>query len=221
MFKILIVDDEPKIRELVLKYGKNEGHTMMEAEDGYEALSLIEFNDFDLLIVDLMMPNMDGFSLVKRIREDSKIPIIMLTARGEEIDKFHGFDLGVDDYVVKPFSPKELMYRIHAILNRTTSMEENYVFKDFNINFSKHQVSIHNQPIALALKEYDLLTYLIKNKGFALTRDQILNKVWGFDFYGDDRTLDTHIKRLRKKLGDYGQYIITIRGVGYRFDEKI
>ena len=221
MKKLLVVDDEPKIRELVSKYAALENFEVYEAEDGFDALSLLEYNDIDILVVDLMMPNLDGFSTVKKIRETSKIPIIMLTARGEDIDKFHGFELGIDDYMVKPFSPKELMYRVHAILNRLQKESQSYELDGLFIDYNSRRVVVDNTSIELALKEYELLLYLVKNKGTALERIQILNKVWGFDFFGDDRTLDTHIKRLRKKLLRFGNNIVTIRGVGYRFDEEI
>ena len=218
--RLLVVDDEQKIRELVRKYALVEGYQVAEAEDGFDALTLCEHQSFDLVIMDLMMPHLDGFSTVKKLRESSSVPIIMLTARGEDIDKFHGFELGIDDYVVKPFSPKELMYRVQAILGRVQgSTSELLQIGDLIIDFNRRQVTLADEPVPLALKEYELLCYLVKNKTMVIERSQLLNQIWGYDFYGDDRTLDTHIKRLRQKLGQYGQHIITVRGVGYRFDE--
>ena len=224
MTKILIVDDEAKIRELIIKYAKHEGFETAEAADGMEAVELCEKNHYDLVVMDIMMPHLDGFSAVKEIKKmKPQLPFILLSALGEEYDRIHGFDVGVDDYVVKPFSSKELMMRIHAILKRVQPVEtvsnEQFKVDDLVIDYSARTVTIEGQRIQLSPKEYELLVYLVKNKGIALTREQLLQNVWGYDFFGDDRTLDTHIKLLRKNLGDYAKYIITLRGVGYRFEK--
>ena len=196
MVKILVVDDEENIRKIISKYAKYENFEVVEAKDGLEAVSLCYDNDFDLIIMDIMMPNLDGFSATKEIKKIKDIPVILLSALGEEYDKIHGFEIGVDDYVVKPFSNKELMMRVHARL-----------------------VTIDQERIQLSPKEYELLLYLVENRGIALTRQQLLSNVWGYDFFGDDRTLDTHIKLLRKSLKEYNKYIVTLRGVGYRFEK--
>ena len=222
MARLLIVDDEVKIREMIEKYAKHEGFDVDTASDGIEAVDKCAENNYDLIVMDIMMPNLDGFSAVKEIKEKNEnIPVIMLSALGEEYDKVHGFDLGIDDYVVKPFSSKELMMRIHAILKRTSNVSGNtYSIGDLNIDYSARTVSVNGERVQLSPKEYELLTYLVKNKGIALTREQLLQNVWGYDFFGDDRTLDTHVKLLRKNLGDCAKYIVTLRGVGYRFDEE-
>ena len=224
MAKILITDDEPKIREMIRKYAQYEGFDVMEAADGMEAVELCTERNFDLVIMDIMMPNLDGFSAVKEIRRiRPQIAVIMLSALGEEYDKVHGFDLGVDDYVVKPFSGKELMMRIHAILKRVNpqaSASEVYTINGMVIDCSARTVHIDGVRVNLSPKEYELLVYLVRNTGIALTREQILQTVWGYDFFGDDRTLDTHIKLLRKNLGEYSRYIVTLRGVGYRFEKE-
>ncbi|MBP3891713.1 MAG: response regulator transcription factor [Solobacterium sp.] len=224
MTKILIVDDEIKIREMIRKYAEYEGFEVEEAGDGLEAVQLCNQNDYDLVVMDIMMPNLDGFSAVKDIKQKKPdLPFIMLSALGEEYDKIHGFDLGIDDYVVKPFSSKELMMRIRAILKRVQANKQNeehqFVLKDLVIDYDARTVTISGERIQLSPKEYELLVYLVKNIGIALTREQILETVWGYDFFGDDRTLDTHVKLLRKNLGDYSQYIVTLRGVGYRFEK--
>ena len=224
MAKILIVDDEAKIRELIIKYAKHEGFETAEAADGMEAVELCEKNHYDLVVMDIMMPHLDGFSAVQEIKKPKpQLPFILLSALGEEYDRIHGFDVGVDDYVVKPFSSKELMMRIHAILKRVQPVEtvsnEQFKVDDLVIDYSARTVTIEGQRIQLSPKEYELLVYLVKNKGIALTREQLLQNVWGYDFFGDDRTLDTHIKLLRRNLGDYAKYIITLRGVGYRFEK--
>ncbi len=223
MKKLLIVDDEANIREIVKKYAKFEGYEVLEAEDGLQAIDMVKLNpSIDLIIMDAMMPELDGFSACREIRKFSSVPILMLSARGEEYDRIHGFEIGVDDYVVKPFSPKELMMRIAAILKRyeKNQMVDMYNFKTLEINHTSHLVKIDGEALNLSPKEYDLLLYLVENKDIALTREQIISKVWGYDFFGDDRTLDTHIKLLRKKLGQYSNNIVTIRGVGYRFEEN-
>lgn len=224
MTKILIVDDEEKIRSLIEKYAIHEGFITDQASDGMEAVEKCNKQDYDLVVMDIMMPNLDGFSAVKEIKKTKpSLPFIMLSALGEEYDRIHGFDLGVDDYVVKPFSSKELMMRIHAILKRvqgqTTSTNEVLQIEGLKIDFSAHTVSVDEERVSLSPKEYDLLVYLVKNAGIALTREQLLQNVWGYDFFGDDRTLDTHIKLLRKNLKEYAKYVVTLRGVGYRFEK--
>lgn len=226
MYKLLVVDDEEKIRELIGKYAKFEGHAVDFATDGMEAVEKCRANPYDAIIMDIMMPNLDGFSACREIRKSSDVPILMLSARGEEYDKINGFELGVDDYVVKPFSPKELMLRIEAILKRTQKTEvqpeiDIYKCEGLEVNFTARRVYVDGAEVNLSPKEYDLLFYMIKNKDIALTREKLINKVWGYDFFGGDRTLDTHIKLLRKSLGKYSSYIVTLRGVGYRYsDEK-
>ncbi len=224
MTRILITDDEAKIREMIRKYAEFEGFEVDEAVDGMEAVSKCLSNQYDLVVMDIMMPNLDGFSASKEIRKTNpSMPIILLSALGEEYDRIHGFDIGVDDYVVKPFSSKELMMRIHAILKRVhpeTTEAQVYRLDGLEIDYSARIVRIDGEKIQLSPKEYDLLVYLVKNAGIALTREQILQTVWGYDFFGDDRTLDTHIKLLRKNLGDYSRYVVTLRGVGYRFEKE-
>ena len=223
MTRILITDDEIKIREMIAKYAKHEGFETDEASDGMEAVEKCRNENYDLVIMDVMMPNLDGFSAVKEIRKfKPALPFIMLSALGEEYDRIHGFDVGVDDYVVKPFSSRELMMRIHAILKRVSPSAAAQDIKEIGgmqINYSARTVSVDGERIQLSPKEYELLTYLVKNAGIALTREQLLQNVWGYDFFGDDRTLDTHIKLLRKNLGEYAKYIVTLRGVGYRFEK--
>ena len=222
MTRILVVDDEIRIREMIRKYAEYEGFQVTEAGDGMEAVELCETQAFDLIVMDIMMPNLDGFSACRQIKKTAPdMPIIMLSALGEEYDKVHGFDLGVDDYVVKPFSGKELMMRIHAILKRTRSgAGETFRTGGLEIDYSARTISIDGVRVGLSPKEYELLVYLVKNAGIALTREQILQTVWGYDFFGDDRTLDTHIKLLRKNLGEYSRMIVTLRGVGYRFEKE-
>lgn len=224
MTKILITDDEEKIRNMICKYAHYEGFETEEACDGLQAVEKCEKENFDLCVMDIMMPNLDGFSAVKEIKKfKPDMPFIMLSALGEEYDKIHGFDIGVDDYVVKPFSSKELMMRIHAILKRVNAGDTGSdIMKvgEMEINFSARTVTIRGERVQLSPKEYELLAYLAKNAGIALTREQLLQNVWGYDFFGDDRTLDTHIKLLRSNLGDYARYIVTLRGVGYRFEKE-
>lgn len=220
--KILVVDDEAKIRALIRKYAEYEGYTVAEAADGMEAVSKAKAVDFDIIILDIMMPELDGFSACREIRKEKQTPVLMLSARGEEYDKIHGFELGIDDYLVKPFSPRELMLRVNAIISRYAAKKEDVHEKDqfggLVIDYAARLVYVDGERAELSPKVYDLLVYLVKNKGLALTREQLLNKVWGYDYYGDDRTLDTHIKLLRLALGPYRDYVVTIRGVGYRFD---
>lgn len=225
MYKILIVDDEEKIRTLVKKYAVFEGHEVTEASNGMEAIRICENKNFDIIVLDVMMPELDGFSTCRKIRQTKQIPILMLSARGEEYDRINGFELGIDDYVVKPFSPKELMLRIDAIVRRTkvnTNMTEDKTvsFEGFTVDFDGRIVCIDNKRIDMSPKEYDLLFYMVKNRGRALTRENLITNVWGFNYYGDDRTLDTHIKLLRQHLGEYSRFIVTLRGVGYRFETK-
>ena len=225
--KLLIVDDEEKIRKLIAKYAKFDGYDVAEAENGMQAVEMARADAGDLIILDVMMPELDGFSAAREIRKYSNVPIIFLSARGEEYDKIHGFELGVDDYVVKPFSPRELMMRVGAVLRRsqTAKTEENthecVQLEGMLVDFTAHKVSIDGVALDLSPKEYDLLFFMVRNRGIALTRDRLISEVWGFDFFGDDRTLDTHIKLLRKRLGDYARYITTLRGVGYRFEKNV
>lgn len=223
MSKILIVDDEFRIRELIKKYALYEGHEVDEAEDGEQAVLKCRNNTYDIIIMDIMMPVMDGFDAVKAIRRFSNTPVIMLSAKGEEYDRLTGFESGVDDYVVKPFSPKELMMRISAVLRRTGSdnkddSKNRFIYKGLTIDYAARVVTVDGERVQLTPREYELLYYMVNNKGIALTREQLISKVWGYDFFGDDRTLDTHIKLLRKSLGDYASLIVTLRGVGYRFE---
>ena len=224
MYHLLVVDDEAKIRMLIRKYAEFEGHTVTEAENGMEAVELCRKDPkrYDLIIMDVMMPELDGFSAVAEIRKVSQAPVLMLSARGEEYDRIHGFELGVDDYVVKPFSPKELMMRVNAIMNRVRPQEDQHrntvSFQGLTIDFDARIVTVDGQRAELSPKEYDLLVYMAQNKNIALTREMLITNVWGYDFYGDDRTLDTHIKLLRKSLGPYSKFIVTLRGVGYRFE---
>ena len=227
MNKLLVVDDEQRIREMIRKYAEFEGYEVEEAQDGMQAVTMCRSNDYDLIVMDVMMPVLDGFSASREILKQKSIPIIMLSARGEEYDKLHGFETGVDDYVVKPFSPKELMMRIHAVLKRTHRIKANenaerpkavFKYEGLQVDFTARVVTIDNNRIDMTPKEYALLFYFIKNKGIALTREMLIKNVWGYDFYGDDRTLDTHIKLLRKSLKEYSRLIVTLRGVGYRFE---
>lgn len=225
MYKILVVDDEFRIRQIIRKYAEFEGYTVEEAVDGMQAIEVCRSNDFDLIIMDVMMPELDGFSACREIKKfKPNTPIIMLSARGEEYDKIHGFELGSDDYVVKPFSPKELMMRVNAVIKRTTGKakadDKNDVFTydGLSVDFSARIVTVDGERIEMTPKEYDLFFYMVKNKGLALTRESLISEVWGYDFFGDERTLDTHIKLLRKSLGKYSKCIVTLRGVGYRFE---
>lgn len=230
MYKILVVDDESRIRSIIKKYAEFEGHTIVEAADGMEAVYLCRNNTFDVVIMDIMMPELDGFSACREIRKASNVPIIMLSARGEEYDKINGFELGIDDYVVKPFSPKELMLRIEAIMKRVGSpkggaeqvKKQNVIVEldggGLRADLTARIVYINGERVEMSPKEYDLFFYMLDNRNIALSREKLISEVWGYDFYGDARTLDTHIKLLRKSLGDYSRYIVTLRGVGYRFE---
>ena len=220
--KILIVDDEEMIRKLIRKYALNEGYTVLEACNGQEAVDIALKEDIRVIVMDVMMPVMDGVKAYQRILEEKNIPCIFLTALNEEYNRIYGFDLGADDYVGKPFSANELMKRIQVILKHQNIVNEDIVgVEGLKIDLKAHMVSVDNQNIALSLKEYDLLVYLFKNRGIALSRESILEHVWGYDYFKDDRTLDTHIKLLRKSLGPYSRYITTIRGVGYRFEKTV
>ncbi len=223
MSKLLIVDDEARIREIIRKYAEYEGYTVSEAENGVKALEMAKGKEFDLIVMDVMMPELDGFSAVKEIRKFSGAPVLMLSARGEEYDKIHGFELGADDYVVKPFSPKELMARVEAIIKRTRGSAQRHeivTVGGLEVDFTARTVKIDGNEVSMFPKEYDLCFYLVKNRGVALTRERLISDVWGYDYYGDDRTLDTHIKLLRKSLGDYSRLVTTLRGVGYRFEKE-
>lgn len=230
MPKILITDDEANIRTLIGKYAHLDNIETDEASNGFEAIEKVKNNNYDLVIMDIMMPELDGFSAVKEIRKFSKIPVIMLSSRSEEYDKLYGFELGIDDYVTKPFSSKELIMRVHAVIGRYKNShneekpkeEERKIwsYKTLKIDLTAYIVYVDDNQIDLTPKEYELLVYLCQNAGRAVTREKLLSKVWGYDYFGDDRTLDTHIKSLRKKIGEYSDNITTIRRVGYRFDAK-
>ena len=226
MYRILVVDDEENIREVIKEYAEFEGHQVSEACYGMQAIEMVKNNDYDIIIMDVMMPRLDGYSACKEIRKIKQIPVLMLSARGEEYDKLFGFEIGIDDYVVKPFSPKEVMARVNAIVKRNQGAKqapaapapETVKFGGLEINFTSRDVYIDGVKANLTPKEYDLLFYLVRNKNIALTRNKLLEEVWGYDFFGDDRTIDTHIKMLRNNLGPYRNYIVTLRGMGYKFE---
>ena len=220
--KVLIVDDEEMIRNVLKEYVEFEGNEAFEAADGMEAVRMCRDNDYDVILMDVMMPRLDGFSAVKEIRKTKDIPVIMLSARGEEYDKLFGFEIGIDDYVTKPFSPKEVMARINAVTKRRAGKEEPkndvYKFEGLTIDMAGRNVYVDGEKAELTPKEYEILFYFVKNRGIALTREKLLMDVWGFDFYGDDRTVDTHIKMLRSNLKQYRKFIVTLRGLGYKFE---
>ncbi len=222
MSRILIVDDEINIRRVVREYAEFEGYEVAEAENGMEAVELVKNSNYDIIVMDVMMPKLDGFSTCKEIKKYKSIPVIMLSARGEEYDKLFGFELGIDDYVVKPFSPKELMARIKAVIKRNSRPEnstpEKMKFDGLEIDLAGREVYVDGARASMTPKEYDLLFFLVKNKNLAMTRDRLLEEVWGYDFFGDDRTVDTHIKMLRNSLGPYRKFIVTLRGMGYKFE---
>ena len=219
--KVLVVDDEELIRNIIVEYCHNEGYLTDEACDGLGAIEKVKNNDYDIIILDLMMPKLDGYTSYRQIKDIKNIPTIVLSARSEEADKLLGFDLGVDDYMTKPFSPKELMARIRAILKRSNGSDDNlFVYKNLKVDKIGHSVIINDKEVMLTPKEYNLLIYFIDNKNVALSREQLLSKVWGYDFFGDDRTIDTHIKMLRNNLGEYRNLIKTVRAVGYKFEIK-
>ena len=229
MYHILIVDDEARIRSIVRKYAEFEGHTVTEAGDGMQAVHLCRKESFDIVILDIMMPELDGFSACREIRKISQTPIIMLSARGEEYDKINGFECGADDYVVKPFSPRELMLRVEAVMKRVRRADEKKAQQNeiieldggrLRADLTARIVFVDGERVEMSPKEYELFFYLLRNKNVALTREKLISEVWGYDFFGDARTLDTHVKLLRKSLGRYSDYIVTLRGVGYRFEEK-
>lgn len=219
--KVLIVDDEEMIRNVLKEYVEFEGNQAFEAADGMQAVKMCRDEDFDMILMDVMMPKLDGFSAVKEIKKFKDVPVIMLSARGEEYDKLFGFEIGVDDYVTKPFSPKEVMARINAVTKRRGSQNENpdvVTFEGLTVDMVGRNVYVDGEKAELTPKEYEILFYFIKNKGIALTREKLLYDVWGFDFYGDDRTVDTHIKMLRANLKQYRKFIVTLRGLGYKFE---
>lgn len=220
--KVLIVDDESGIRDVIKEYCLFEDYNVLEAEDGQSALDIIKNNsDIDIIVLDIMMPKMDGYTTLKEIRKITSVPVIMLSARSEEYNKLLSFELGVDDYVTKPFSPKELIARIKAVTSRGVSTNnDKYIYKNLVIDYLGHKVTINNEEIKLTPKEYELLVLFVENKSIALSRETLLSKVWGYDFFGDDRTIDTHIKMLRNNLGEYRDLIKTVRGLGYKFEEK-
>ncbi len=223
MYNILVVDDEENIREVIKEYAEFEGHKVDEACDGMQAIEMAKAKDYDIIIMDVMMPRLDGYSACKEIRKIKPTPVLMLSARGEEYDKLFGFELGIDDYVVKPFSPKEVMARVNAIVKRNSQSTaapsaETEKFEGLEINFTSRDVYIDGEKANLTPKEYDLLFFLVRNKNIALSRNKLLEDVWGYDFYGDDRTIDTHIKMLRNNLGPYRKFIVTLRGLGYKFE---
>lgn len=224
-FRIMVVEDEERMRQLLHLYMQNEGFEVVEASDGQQALELFEQYPMDIVILDVMLPHVDGWTVCRQIRQGSQVPIIMLTARGEENDKLFGFDLGVDDYVVKPFSPKELVARVKALLKRSrgNADAQDHVIKYENLSIEplSRRVTINDEDIILTPKEFDLLFFLASHPGQVFSREQLLHHVWGYDFYGDSRTVDAHVKNLRSKLGDYGRYIATVWGVGYKFDDSV
>ena len=223
--RVLVVDDEEKIRNVIKEYAEFEGYEIDEACDGMEAIAKCKDNNYDIIIMDIMMPKLDGFSSIKEIRKTKNIPVIMLSARSEEYDKLFGFEIGIDDYVVKPFSPKELMARINAVINRSKSAAcqdvspDKYVLEGLEVDMLGRNVYVDSVKKDLTPKEYELLQYFIINKNIALSREKILNEVWGYDFFGEDRTVDTHVKMLRNNLGKYRDKIVTVRGMGYKFEE--
>ena len=222
MYKLLVVDDEPKIREVIREYAEFNGYEVTEAADGMSAVGLCKLNKYDLIVLDIMMPKLDGYDACKEIKKIQDVPIIMLSARSEEYDKLFGYELGIDDYMVKPFSPRELMAKIKVIIERRNATKketsDEMEFGGLAVNMSARTVSVDGTRVELTPKEYELLFYLIKNKNIALSRDKLLSDIWGYDFFGDDRTIDTHIKNLRNNLGPYRDYIVTLRGVGYKFE---
>lgn len=223
--KILIVDDEQLIRTVIKEYCLNEGYEVFEAEHGIEMLDIIKKENIDIIVLDIMMPKMDGFQALKELKQIKDIPVIMLSARKEEFDKLMGFDLGIDDYMTKPFSPKELIARIKALYKRCEERKTNkgskkYIYKTLELDYQGHVLKIDNEEIKITPKEYELLVYFIDNMGVAISRENLLTNIWGYDFYGDDRTVDTHIKMLRHNLGKYRDLIITVRGMGYKYNEE-
>ncbi len=218
--KVLVVDDEKLIREVIKEYGEYEGYQVIEAEDGTDALDILEHENVDIIVLDIMMPKLDGFSTFREIKKIKNIPTIILSARNEEYDKLLGFDLGIDDYLTKPFSPKELIARIKAVTKRSNNEIDQFVYDDLVVDFKGYTIYIGDKLIKTTPKEFEILAYLIKNKNIAVSREALLSSIWGYDFFGDDRTIDTHVKMLRNNLGKYRDLITTIRGVGYKFEIK-
>ena len=218
--KILIIDDEELIRGVIKEYCLNENYQVSEASNGLEALEALKKEKVDAIVLDIMMPKMDGYTFFKEMKENYQIPTIVVSARSDEYDKLHGFELGIDDYLTKPFSPKELIARIKAITKRFNNEKDEYVYKTLRVDFKGHVLYIDGKEVKVTLKEYELLKYFINNPNIAIPRDELLNKIWGYDFFGDDRTIDTHIKMLRANLGKYRDMITTVRGVGYKFLEN-
>lgn len=218
--KVLIVDDEELIRNVIKEYATLEKYEVYEAENGLEAIDIVANIDIDVIVLDIMMPKLDGYSTYKEIKKIKRIPTIILSARNDEYDKLFGFELGVDDYLAKPFSPKELIARIKAITRRGNTFEDKFIYQDLVVDFKGHTVKIKDEELKITPKEYEILTYFIKNKNIAISRDVLLNQIWGYDFFGDDRTIDTHIKMLRNNLGEYRDLIKTVRGMGYKFEIK-
>lgn len=220
--KVLLVDDEARLRDMLKAYIVHEGYEIVEAADGKEALELFHAQTYDLVILDVMLPHIDGWTVCREIRRTSNVPIIMLTARGEEYDRLFGFELGVDDYIVKPFSPKELLARMKAIIRRNeqgTEQLEQFAMQGLEIEFNSRRVVVDGQEVALTPREYDLLSFFVQNQNQVFTREQLLSSVWGYDFAGDSRTVDTHVKMLREQLGEYRRFLVTVWGVGYKFQE--
>jgi len=218
--KLLVVDDEEDMRNVIVEYAKYENYEVVEAENGFDAIELVKANDFDLIVMDIMMPKIDGFTTVKEIKKIKDIPIIMLSARSEEYDKLYGYELGIDDYITKPFSPRELIARIKVATSRKrNTTNDKYIFEGVVVDINARKVTVDDNIMEFTLKEYEILTYLIKNNGIALSREQILNAVWGYEYFGVDRTVDTHIKLIRNKLGKYKEHIKTLRGMGYKFEK--
>lgn len=215
---VLIVDDEKLIRDVIKEYSVYEGFNTFEAEDGNQAIEIVEEKPIDVIILDIMMPKLDGFSTYKEIKKIKNIPTIILSARGEEYDKLYGFELGIDDYLTKPFSPKELIARIKAVTKRNNPNIDVFIYEDLKVDFKGYTIQIENKYIKVTPKEFEILTYLIKNKNVAISRESLLSTIWGYDFFGDDRTIDTHVKMLRNNLGKYRDLITTVRGVGYKFE---
>ena len=220
MFNILVVEDDKNLRKLITTYLQRNKYNTYEATNGEEALNVLDQSYIDLIVSDIMMPKMDGWEVCREIRKLSKVPIIMLTAKSEESDELLGFELGVDEYISKPFSPRILVARVDAILRRTNNIDQGEIEQagDIEINKAAHIVKVKGEIVELSFKEFELLTYFVKNKGLALSRENILNNVWNYDYFGDARTIDTHVKKLRSKLGDCGKYIHTIWGMGYKFE---
>lgn len=217
--QVLVVDDEELIRNVIKEYSLMEGYNVTEASNGLEAIELVKHNNYDVVIMDIMMPKMDGYQAIKEIKKIKPIPFIILSARNEEYDKLYGFELGIDDYLTKPFSPRELISRIKVVTKRNSTIHSKIIYKSLILDNDAHEVYINKKKIELTPKEYELLKYLMENKNIALSREQLLSNIWGYDFYGDDRTIDTHIKTLRKNIKEYGNSIVTVRGMGYKFED--